>query len=111
MQDHPEQVPAWAPKLEPWQVVALARYIIWGWPEGEIVTDLRNGGLQPDPVAYRGSNEMLLAPSRTSLHVPFAVIDPHLSWYGEFRWYEMRIYGGELAMSGAAIVGRRARRQ
>jgi acyl-homoserine-lactone acylase len=105
MQEHPEQVPAWAPKLEPWQVVALARYIIWGWPEGEIATDLRNGGLQPDPVAYRGSNEMLLAAPRTSLHVPFAVVDPHLSWYGEFRWYEMRIYGGELAMSGAAIVG------
>ena len=35
MKEHPEQVPAWAPKLEPWQLVALGRYIIWGWPEGE----------------------------------------------------------------------------
>jgi acyl-homoserine lactone acylase PvdQ len=105
MQEHPEQVPAWAPKLEPWQVVALGRYIIWGWPEGEAAGDLQRGGIQPDPVAYHGSNEMLLAPSRTAMHAPIAVVDPHLSWYGEFRFYEMRIYGGELEFSGAAILG------
>lgn len=105
MQERPARVPAWAPKLEPWQLVALGRYIIWGWPEGEVAGDLRNSGVTPDPVAYRGSNEMLLAPSRTSLKVPFAVIDPHLSWYGEFRFYEMRVYAGDLSFSGAAILG------
>lgn len=105
MQEHPEQVPAWAPKLEPWQVIALGRYIIWGWPEGEAGGDLLRGGIQPDPVGYHGSNEMLLAPSRTAMHAPIAVVDPHLSWYGEFRFYEMRIYGGELQFSGAAILG------
>jgi len=105
MQEHPEQVPAWAPKLEPWQIVALGRYIIWGWPEGEAGGDLKRIGIDPDPVAYHGSNEMLLAPSRTAMHAPIAVVDPHLSWYGEFRFYEMRIYGGELAFSGAAILG------
>jgi acyl-homoserine-lactone acylase len=39
------------------------------------------------------------------MHVPIAVIDPHVSWYGERRWYEMRIYGGELNSAGVAIVG------
>ena len=105
MREHPEQVPAWAPALEPWQILALGRYIIWGWPEGEAGGDLLRGGIRPDPVAYHGSNEMLLAPSRTAMHAPIAVVDPHLSWYGEFRFYEMRIYGGELAFSGAAILG------
>jgi acyl-homoserine lactone acylase PvdQ len=105
MREHPEQVPAWAPKLEPWQLVALGRYIIWGWPEGEAADKLKRAGIQPDPVAYHGSNEMLLAPSRTALHVPIAVVDPHLSWYGPFRFYEMRIYGGDLAFSGASILG------
>src|SRR5579883_3109577 len=105
MQEHPEQVPAWAPKLDPWQIIALGRYIIWGWPEGEAGGDLLRAGIQPDPVAYHGSNEMLLAPSRTAMHAPIAVVDPHLSWYGEFRFYEMRIYGGELEFSGAAILG------
>ena len=44
-------------------------------------------GIQLDPVSYRGSNEMLIAPSRTAMNAPIAVIDPHLSWYGEFRFY------------------------
>jgi acyl-homoserine lactone acylase PvdQ len=105
MHEHPEQVPAWAPKLEPWQLVALGRYIIWGWPEGEAAEKLMHAGIQPDPAEYHGSNEMLLAPSRTAMHAPIAVVDPHLSWYGPFRFYEMRIYGGDLAFSGASIVG------
>src|ERR1017187_7495458 len=70
MQEHPGQVPAWAPKLEPWQLVALGRYIIWGWPEGEAAGKLLHAGIQPDPIAYHGSNEMLLAPSRTAMHAP-----------------------------------------
>jgi acyl-homoserine-lactone acylase len=105
MAEHPEQVPAWAPKLEPWQVVALGRFIIYGWPEGEVVGELTRAGIPIEPVAYHGSNEMLLAPSRTAMHAPIAVIDPHLSWYGEFRFYEMRIYAGGFNFSGAAILG------
>ena len=105
MGEHPEQVPAWAPKLEPWHIIALGRYIIWGWPEGEAGGDLLRGGIQPDPVAYHGSNEWLIAPGRTAMHVPIALVDPHLSWYGEFRFYEMRMYGGALEYSGASILG------
>jgi len=105
MRERPEQVPAWAPRLEPWRVIALGRYIIWGWPEGEVGGDLLRGGIRPDPMVYRGSNEWLLGPSRTALRAPIAVIDPHLSWYGEFRFYEMRAYAGKFAASGAAVLG------
>jgi acyl-homoserine lactone acylase PvdQ len=105
MREHPEQVPLWAPRLAPWRVIALGRYIIWGWPEGEAGGDLLRGGIRPDPMVYRGSNEWLLGPSRTAVHAPIAVIDPHLSWYGEFRFYEMRVYAGKLAASGAAVLG------
>jgi acyl-homoserine-lactone acylase len=106
MEEHPEQVPAWAPKLEPWQIVALGRFIIWRWPEGEVSGDLQRGGIQPDgPRPYLGSNEMVLAPSRTASGAPIAVVDPHVDWYGEMRFYEMRVYAGDLALSGAAILG------
>jgi len=105
MAEHPEKVPAWAPKLHPSQVIALGRYIIWGWPEGEAGADLRRGGITPDPVNYRGSNQMLLAPARTAVKAPIAVIDPHLSWYGEFRFYEVRIYAGDFNVSGVSILG------
>ena len=61
MEEHPREVPEWAPKLEPWFVPMLARYMIWGWMEGEIGGKLQHAGIKPDPPAYRGSNEWLLA--------------------------------------------------
>ena len=105
MKQHPSEVPEWAPQIEPWMCVALGRYIIWGWPEGEAGGDLRRIGIEPDPVEYHGSNEWLVAPERTAYDAPIALIDPHLGWYGAFRFYEVRLYGGELEMSGMAILG------
>jgi acyl-homoserine lactone acylase PvdQ len=105
MKEHPAEVPAWAPELHPWQIIALGRYIIWGWPEGDAGGDLQRAGIRPDPVAPRGSNQWVIAPSRTADGHPLALIDPHLSWYGEFRFYEARLYGGELQMSGMTIPG------
>ncbi len=105
MKEHPEQVPVWAQEIHPWDVVALGRYIIWGWPMGEADDDLRRGGIQPDERAYRGSNEILIGPGRTAMNVPIAVLDPHLSWYGEFRFYQVRIYAGDYNASGISILG------
>jgi acyl-homoserine lactone acylase PvdQ len=105
MKEHPSEVPAWAPKLEPWQIVALGRYIIWGWPEGDAAGDLERAGIKPDPISGRGSNEWVITPSRTVDGFPLALIDPHLGWYGQFRFYEARLYGGDLAISGVSIPG------
>jgi acyl-homoserine-lactone acylase len=105
MKEHPAEVPKWAPELHPSQVIALGRFIIFNWPVGEASEDLRRVGVGFDPVPYRGSNEMLLAPSKTALKVPYAVIDPHLGWYGEFRFYEVRIYAGDYNVSGVSILG------
>ncbi len=105
MKEHPEQVPKWAQETHPWDVIALGRYIIWGWPLGEAGGDLQRGGIQPDPAVYRGSNEMLIAASRTAMNAPIAVIDPHLSWYDEFRFYQVRIYAGDYNVSGVCILG------
>ncbi len=105
MREHPKEVPAWAVTLEPWRIVALGRFIIWRWPEGEAGSDLRRAGVAPDPMPYLGSNQWLIAPSRTAMGAAIAVIDPHLSWYGETRFYEMRVYGGDIGYSGANIVG------
>ncbi len=102
---HPKEVPDWAPKLEPWQVVALGRMIIWGWPESDAGRDLLNAGIFPDPVEPRGSNQWVVAASRTADGFPLALVDPHLSWYGPFRFYEARLYGGKLETSGVAIPG------
>ncbi|MEX0678475.1 MAG: penicillin acylase family protein [Pirellulales bacterium] len=105
MKEHPSEVPEWAQQIEPWMCVALGRYIIWGWPEGEAGGDLKRIGIQPDPVEYHGSNEWLVAPDRTAYNAPIALVDPHLGWYGQFRFYEARLYGGEIEFSGMAILG------
>lgn len=105
MKEHPEQVPGWAQEIHPADVVALGRFIIWGWPMGEAGGDLERAGIKADAIAYRGSNQMLIGPSRTAMKAPIAVIDPHLGWYGEFRFYQVRIYAGDFNVSGVSILG------
>jgi acyl-homoserine-lactone acylase len=105
MKEHPDEVPVWAPPLHGWQIIALGRYIIWGWPEGDAAGDLKRAGIEPDPISPRGSNQWVIARNRTVDRAPLALIDPHLGWYGEFRFYEARMYGGELQTAGMAIPG------
>ena len=102
---HPERSPSWAGEVEPWMLVALGRYVIWGWPEGTAAEDLERGGIQPDPVEPHASNEWVVSGSRTASGAPMALIDPHLSWYGAFRFYEARLYGDRLQVAGVSILG------
>jgi acyl-homoserine lactone acylase PvdQ len=107
MKDHPKEVPVWAQEIHPWDSVALSRHIIWGWPMGEAVGELAAAGVKLTPPAYRGSNEVLIAPGRSAVHAAIAIVDPHLSWYGQFRFYEARLYArdDQFNVSGVAILG------
>ncbi len=86
-------------------MIAYSRFTIWSWHQGDAAADLKRGGIEPDPIPYLGSNQMLIASSRTAAQAPIAIIDPHLSWYGETRYYEMRVYGRDLAYSGGTRLG------
>ena len=105
MKDHPEQVPGWAQQIQPWDAVALGRYIIWNWPMGEAAGDLKRAGVDFGPIPYRGSNEMLIAPKRTTMNAAIAIIDPHVQWYDQMRFYEVRVYTPEYNVSGVSILG------
>jgi len=105
MRRHPERVPPWAPELEPWMLAALGRYIIWGWPEGTAVDELHRAGIEVDPVEPHASNEWVVSGRRTECGAPIALVDPHLSWYGAFRFYEQRLYGERLQVAGVTILG------
>jgi acyl-homoserine lactone acylase PvdQ len=105
MKEHTEQVPAWAQELHAWDVVALGRYIIWNWPMGEAAGDLARAGVKFGPLAYRGSNEMLIGPARTAIGAPIAIVDPHVQWYEAIRFYEVRIYTPEYNAAGVCILG------
>ena len=48
---------------------------------------------------------MLIAPSRTTMNAPIAIIDPHVHWYEAMRFYEVRVYTPELNVAGVSILG------
>ncbi len=102
MKAHPEQVPAWAPKVEPWQVVALGRYIIFNWPMGRAVAELQRRSEVQLPFS---SNQWAVRPERTAEGCAILLIDPHIPWDNEFRFYEFRLHGGELHLSGFGPLG------
>lgn len=102
MAEHPEEVPAWAPPLEPWQVPALGRYIIFNWPIGRAFSELERRGEGPRGF---GSNQWAVRPEGTALGCALLCIDPHIPWEGEFRFYEFRLHGGDLHLCGFGPLG------
>jgi len=103
MKEHPEQVPAWAPTLEPWMATAVLRSIIFNWPIGEMLDELGQAGVGL-PRLY--SNEWAVSAKRSAEGCPILFIDPHISWDGMFRFHEARIHGGkDLNVSGFCPVG------
>ncbi len=108
MGNHREQVPTWwgERKVDVYMVVAHSRQFMWGWPMGQALTELRKAGVTPNFTAdLRSSNEMAIAPVRTTVKAPILIIDPHLSWWGAQRFWEFRIHAGTLHGSGFTLPG------
>lgn len=103
MRDHPEQVPSWARPPEPPDVVALYRAFTWSWPWGQVRGDLERAGSHVND--GRGSNQWVVGPGRTAEGVPIALIDPHLAWEPQNRFYEAHVHGGDLDFYGFSVIG------
>ena len=102
MNEHPDEVPAWAPELQPYQVVALSRYVIWGWPLGQAMSDL-NRALEEEE--GKGSNQWVIGRQRSAEDCVIALIDPHVGWHDEWLFYESHLHGGDLHVYGFNLVG------
>jgi acyl-homoserine-lactone acylase len=105
---HQSEIPSWwgERKVDIYMPVAHARYFLWGWPVGQALGELQKAGVYPNLAAdMRSSNEMAIAPSRTSVKAPILIIDPHLSFWGPQRFWEFRIHAGELRGSGFTLPG------
>jgi len=107
MKEHPDEVPAWAPELEPWQAIAVTRFIIFDWPLGEGFEDLQRGLRQPiaPREEYIGSNQWAIDDSRSAEGCVITFVDPHVSWYDAFRWWEFDVHTPDWNGSGVAVVG------
>jgi acyl-homoserine-lactone acylase len=109
--EHPERVPPFALKLEPWQVLTVGRAMILNWPLGTIKDDLERGQKKEHEKQKTAqnipmrSNEWCVAPSRSADKVPILLADPHLDWEGMAVMYEARVHAGDLQMNGFFLVG------
>ncbi len=108
MAQHPQDVPSWwgGRPVDVYMPVAFSRQFIWGWPAGQARNDLRKVGLEPNyDVDARASNEIALAPERTTFGAAALIIDPHLAWLGRQRYWEVRLHAGDIHISGFATAG------
>ncbi|MFU8816537.1 MAG: penicillin acylase family protein [Pseudomonadales bacterium] len=105
---HPEDVPAWWGErpVTPQMVAAFGRMFLYNWSIDEALNDLRRGGIDPGVVSpRRASNQWVVAPERSASGHGLLYIDPHLSWWGPSRFWEVRIHAGELSGSGVTLAG------
>lgn len=108
LEAHRAEVPAWWGErvVDAPMAVAFGRWFMWGWPLGQAIAELRAANVQPNLVAdFRSSNEWAIAPSRTALNAPILLIDPHLSWWGAQRFWEVRVHAGDWHGSGFSLPG------
>lgn len=114
MEEHPEQVPSWAPRLEPALPVAFGRAVTWYGRGLTGVDDCRRGGVgdsaftlaaieRADPP--RASNQWVLMPWRTAMGATVLLSDPHGALEGLSRRYEYTLEAGPLKISGGTYLG------
>jgi len=101
--EHPDEVPDFAVKLEPWKILTIGRAMILRWPLGTLQDDLKNGPRRDRPPM--GSNQWAVAPSRTADGGAILLADPHLTWEGLAVMYEARVHAGDLHMNGYFLIG------
>jgi len=103
MRKHPDEVPEWAPEPQPYHVVALSRYVVWGWHVGQAMAELTRAESGPDE--GKGSNQWVIGRRRSAENCVIALIDPHVGWYDEWLFYESHLHGGDLHVFGFNLVG------
>ena len=101
--EHPNEVPEFALKIEPWKILTIGRAMILRWPLGTI-DDEKNKPAQAKRPPM-GSNEWAVSPSRSADNIPILLSDPHLTWEGLSVLYEARVHAGDLHMNGFFLIG------
>jgi acyl-homoserine-lactone acylase len=114
MHDHPNEVPTWAPQLEPTLPIAVLDADLWGVNDVGGVLDCARGGVtisEEDHMSPNSggmsvaSNEWVVMPSRTADHVVIHMSDSHVPFEGEVRAYEFGLHAGRLELAGFSADG------
>jgi len=111
MAEHPDEVPAWAPRLGAADLVAISRWLLWlAYQAGDGLAKCRASGAKlaaADEVALENrsvaaSNEWVVAPWRTADGATIVLSDPHGGVDGQFV-YEFRMHAGRVEAAGYAM--------
>ncbi len=107
-ESHPQDRPAWwgDRKVDEAMVLAWGRLFLYNWSIDEVFEDLERGGVKSNyQKALRGSNQFTIAPSRSAEGAAILAVDPHLSWWGPSRFWQVRIHAGDFEGSGVTLAG------
>jgi acyl-homoserine lactone acylase PvdQ len=78
-------------------VIAFERFFLGWWTIHEAYNELQRGGIEPGGKPdLRGSNQFAIAPERSAEGVAMLVIDPHLQWGDQYRFWEFRMHAGDV---------------
>lgn len=112
MAEHPEEVPSWAPPLEPWLPLAMTRGLFfWAYAFNDGLAALVRAGIKPDDDVASlvdvpsASNGWVVMPSRTADGSLFLLSDPHGELSGTIEPWELTVEVGELHSFGQSIIG------
>ena len=94
---HLVEVPDWASRMAPADVIALVKYFIHIYYQ----LDFQNVGDE----MLRGSNGCAVGPARSESGKAMLLADPHLPWSGVTRLYEAHLRCPGLNVYGATLFG------
>jgi acyl-homoserine lactone acylase PvdQ len=111
LQEHPSEVPAWAPRIQAADLVGISRWLLWlAYQAGDGLAKCRASGAKLAAADLAGlenravaaSNEWVVAPWRTADNAMIVLSDPHGGVDGQFV-YEFRMHAGRFEAAGYAI--------
>lgn len=104
MGENPEKIPDGAEPVTPVHIIALTLWMTLQWSYGQVLHELERAQqllLSGEwmPTLPFTSNSWAVAPIRSALNAPIRLIDPHVSWFGEYRWHECHLHAASLPAS------------
>jgi penicillin amidase len=107
---NPQVKPRLLDRFEPWNVLALSRYLLYQvfvFPMSGLTADgPRVAAAAPKSEGLMGSNAWAVGPTKTASRDAFLLINPHVPFLGPTQFYEGHLHSDEgLNFSGAAPLG------